>query len=899
MKASKESYVNLTVNPCKMCMPMGVATALYGIKNCMTILHGSQGCSTYIRRHMATHYNEPVDIASSSLTEEGTVYGGENNLIKGIENLIKLYNPEVIGIGTTCLAETIGEDVKRLSKIFYEKHPESNVKLIPIQSPGYGGTQYGGYFTALRAVVENIEMDRKRNNKVNLVTGPISSSDTRELKEMLEDFNIDYILLPDISENLDGMHSKKYNRLPSYGTSIDEIKFMGGAKATIELSTFIKDEYSVGTYLEEEFGVENYRINMPRGLRDTDNFLKILSKISGNSIPEKYKKQRGRYLDAMIDSHKYNAEARIAIFGEPDFVYSCARLAVENGSVPMLLATADICPGLEKALRDEIDELSSRMFAKRCTIIDKADFKAIENYVLENSVNVMLGNSDGRRIEEKHKVPLVRAAFPIHDRVGGQRILSIGYEGSLNLSDQIANVMLAKTETTFREDLYNEYYKEDKNEEAPSNIENTAIKEEKKMNVTILDKEVIAEKTKTHPCFSCSSAHKYARMHLPIAPNCNISCNYCLRKFDCVNESRPGVTTEVLSPEEAFAKYKMVKSKMDNLKVVGIAGPGDALANFDNVKETLKLIREHDPEVTFCLSTNGLMLPFYAQDLIDLGVSHITITMNAIDPKITAKVYKFVDYLGVTYTGEEGAQILLNNQLSGLKYLTDRGIVCKVNIVMLKGINDHHIEEVVKKVKDLGAKITNIMQMIPVKGSVFENMPLTSNKEIMNLRKKCGEHLEQMYHCKQCRADAIGLLGDDQSQKFNKPAHKVTDDKKLKFAIASKSGIGVDMHFGHATEFLIYEYKNGEAEYIEKRDVEKYCNGKEICEEEEDKFSKFSKVVHDCAGVICLRIGDEPKKKFKNMGIEVFMTCETIETAVIKAGEAILKGTEVKEMLRA
>lgn len=217
MKESK-SYVNLTVNPCKMCMPMGVSNALYGIKNCMTILHGSQGCSTYIRRHMATHYNEPVDIASSSLTEEGTVYGGENNLIKGLENLIKLYNPEVIGIATTCLAETIGEDVVRLSKIFYEKHPDSKVKLIPIQSPGYGGTQYGGYFTALRAVVENVEMYPDKNEKVNVIAGPMSSADMREIKEILEDFKIDYILLPDLSENLDGVHSKKYNRLPSNGT---------------------------------------------------------------------------------------------------------------------------------------------------------------------------------------------------------------------------------------------------------------------------------------------------------------------------------------------------------------------------------------------------------------------------------------------------------------------------------------------------------------------------------------------------------------------------------------------------------------------------------------------------------------------------------------------------------
>jgi nitrogenase molybdenum-iron protein alpha/beta subunit/MoaA/NifB/PqqE/SkfB family radical SAM enzyme len=908
----KKSYVNLTVNPCKMCMPMGVSNALYGIKNCMTILHGSQGCSTYIRRHMATHYNEPIDIASSSLTEEGTVYGGENNLIKGLENLIKLYNPEVIGIATTCLAETIGEDVVRLSKIFYEKHPDSKVKLIPIKSPGYGGTQYGGYFTALRAVVENVEMKPEKNNKVNIVTGPISPADTRELKEILEDFQIDYILLPDISENLDGGHSKKYNRLPANGTSVEDITYMGGAKVTIELSTFIKEEYSVGGFLGDNFGVKNYRINLPRGLRDTDNFFNILSEVSGKPIPKKYKKQRSRYLDAMIDSHKYNAEARIAIFGEPDFVYSTTRLAVENGIVPMVISTGDACSSLESKLREEVDELSNNLFAEKCVIIDQGDFKDIEKYALDLKVNVMIGSSDGRRIEEKHKIPLIRAAFPIHDRIGGQRILSIGYEGSLNLSEQITNVMLAKTESTFREALYNEFYEEEKidnvaisEKEADMDnktliLENNEMKEAKTMELKVISKEEVEEKTKTHPCFSCSSAHKYARMHLPIAPKCNISCNYCLRKFDCVNESRPGVTTEVLSPEEAFAKYKYVKSQMDNLKVVGIAGPGDALANFDSVKKTLELIREHDPEVTFCLSTNGLMLPFYAQELINLGVSHVTITMNAIDPKITAKVYKYVDYLGVTYTGEEAAQILLNNQLSGLKYLADRGIMVKVNIVMLKGINDHHIEEVTKKVKELGAGITNIMQMIPVKGSVFENMPLTTNKEIMDLRKKCGEHIEQMYHCKQCRADAIGLLGEDQSQKFNKPViNKTVEEKVLKFAIASKSGIGVDMHFGHVTEFLIYEYKNGEAKYLEQRKVIKYCDGKEVCEEEEDKFTKLSGVISDCNGILCLRIGDEPKKKLKNMGIEVFMTCETIETAVVKAGDAILKGTEVKEMLRA
>lgn len=403
------------------------------------------------------------------------------------------------------------------------------------------------------------------------------------------------------------------------------------------------------------------------------------------------------------------------------------------------------------------------------------------------------------------------------------------------------------------------------------------------------------EKTKKHPCFSCGSAHKYARMHLPIAPKCNISCNYCLRKYDCVNESRPGVTTEILSSKEAFSKYKIVKGKMPNLTVVGIAGPGDALANFDEVKETIKSIKEYDSNVTFCLSTNGLMLPFYCEEIIELGVSHVTITINGVDPSITSKIYKYVDYLGVTYTGVEGAKILLNNQLSGLKYLSDRGVICKVNIVMLKGINDNHIEEVVKKVKILGASITNIMQMIPVKGSVFEQMPLVSNVELMDLRKKCETYLPQMYHCKQCRADAIGTLDNDQSVKF---ANNIDSEKELRFAIASKNGKVVDLHFGHATDFYIYDYKNNMAVYKEKRSVEKYCNGKDENNEEIDKFEAAMKVLSDCNGIISLRIGNSPTNKFKSKGIDVFMTCNKVESAVEEAAKSILKGIEVENVLK-
>lgn len=920
-----ENYVNLTVNPCKMCMPMGVVTALYGIKKCMTILHGSQGCSTYIRRHMATHYNEPIDIASTSLTEEGTVYGGESNLLKGLENLIRLYQPEVIGVATTCLAETIGEDIVRIIDVFYEKHPEyKHIMIIPVSSPGYGGTQYEGFICALNQVVRAVKMDTTPNQKINIITGNISPADTRYLKRVLNIFGIDAILLPDLSENLDGIKEESYSRIPSKGTSIEEIKEMAGARMTIEISPLIEGEDSPAEYLYRTYGVPYERVNPPIGLRDTDNFYRLLKKVSGYEMPNAYLEERGRYLDAMVDSHKYNGEGRAVVFGEPDFVFSVVRLCAENGIMPLICATGSYCKQLKVSISDEIKMVADRYFIDDYEILDDVDFKTIEESAVRLKANLMIGSSDARRIEEKLKIPLVRRGFPIHDRMGGQRLRMFGYEGSLQFLDEITNVILAKKETSFRKDLYKEYYHENSTIEIKEVVKQEAdkqdvvkqevvkqevIKQEVEKQKEEIDRKVmtvgsIEEKTKTHPCFNCGASNN-ARMHLPIAPKCNISCNYCLRKFDCPNESRPGVTTKVLSPEEAFTKFVAVKSQVENLTVVGIAGPGDALANFENTKKTLELIREYDPDITFCLSTNGLMLPIFAEELVTLGVTHVTITINAIDPKIGAKIYSYVDYMGEHYTGESAATILLTNQLNGLQILASQGIVCKVNIVMLKGINDEHIPKVVKKVKELGAKITNIMQMIPVQGSAFESMPLVSNKEVMEMRKHCGQTMEQMYHCKQCRADAIGTLGNDISIELSscgggcKPSSKDADktekavkvekeaQKILKFAIASKGGMLIDQHFGHVTELYIYEYKNNEAIFKEKRGIDKFCAGNEACDDPEDKITQIMSSIADCDGVIAMRIGESPKKRLKEKGIDVFATYDRIEDAVKKAADQL------------
>ncbi|MBS7526257.1 nitrogenase cofactor biosynthesis protein NifB [Fusibacter paucivorans] len=269
----------------------------------------------------------------------------------------------------------------------------------------------------------------------------------------------------------------------------------------------------------------------------------------------------------------------------------------------------------------------------------------------------------------------------------------------------------------------------------------------------------VAEKTLKHPCFN-GNAKEYARMHLPIAPRCNIKCNYCNRKFDCANESRPGVASEIMSPQRALSRFLEVKQQYEKLSVIGIAGPGDALANYKNTRETLMLIREHDSEVAFCISTNGLMLYEYADALHELGVSHVTVTMNALDPEIGAIIYDHIRYKGEIHRGVAAAKILIEKQLLGIKKAADLGMLVKINTVAITGVNDHHIVEVVKKATELGAALSNIIPLIPVVGTAFEENTPIDDEALGVLRTEAGKYLSQMLHCRQCRADAVGRLGD-------------------------------------------------------------------------------------------------------------------------------------------
>nr|WP_092073293.1 nitrogenase cofactor biosynthesis protein NifB [Dendrosporobacter quercicolus]NSL49945.1 nitrogenase cofactor biosynthesis protein NifB [Dendrosporobacter quercicolus DSM 1736]SDM56642.1 nitrogen fixation protein NifB [Dendrosporobacter quercicolus] len=392
----------------------------------------------------------------------------------------------------------------------------------------------------------------------------------------------------------------------------------------------------------------------------------------------------------------------------------------------------------------------------------------------------------------------------------------------------------------------------------------------------------VSEQTAKHPCYSQEAHTRYARMHLPVAPHCNISCNYCNRKFNCVNESRPGVTSEVLTPADARRKFAMVKEKVEQLSVVGIAGPGDALANWPETRESIERIKAAAPDIVFCLSTNGLMLPDFAQEIVDLGIHHVTVTVNCLDTEIGARIYKFVHYRGQKLTGVEAAATLLKNQLEGIGFLVKHGVLVKINIVMMKGINDRHIPEVVQKMKELGVFVTNIMPLIPAPGSVFEHMPQTSMKEVSDMRSACEQYLPQMRHCRQCRADAIGLLGQDRSHEFRlaPPAYEQPAArpvlKEYKIAVTTKYGRMVDQHFGHAEEFLIYQGNKNKFTLIETRKADQYCQGMENCTNREKLRDATLNVIQDCDAVLTMRIGYQAQKRLLKKGIMSIEFCDSV-----------------------
>ena len=403
-----------------------------------------------------------------------------------------------------------------------------------------------------------------------------------------------------------------------------------------------------------------------------------------------------------------------------------------------------------------------------------------------------------------------------------------------------------------------------------------------------------------HPCFNDKKRHTHGRIHLPVAPRCNIQCNFCNRKFDCVNESRPGVTSGILSPQQALVYLKKVMGELDNLSVVGIAGPGDPFANAEETMETLRLVRAEYPEMILCLATNGLNLVPYVEELAELNVSHVTVTINGVEEEVVEKVYSWIRYGKRVRRGSEMAGILLQNQLEGVKKLKEYGITTKINSILIPGINDNHIPEVAKKMSEMGADIFNCIPYYKNKDTVFGNIDSPSAEMTKNVRKESGQYMKQMTHCARCRADAVGLLGKD-NVKFlddiktcstliiDRSDKKIAPPSKERpfIACASREGALINQHLGETDKFWIYKDSNGEAELVDIRRAPDTGSGLK-------RWEELCNILSDCSYLLTSGVGGNPRTILERSGLKYHV----LEGVISNVVSSIYRGESINHLIK-
>ena len=444
MKTEETPYIS-TTNACKLCKPLGACRAFKGIEGAVPFLHGSQGCATYMRRYVISHFREPMDIASSSLGEKHAIYGGGPNLKQGLMNVMAKYGAGLIGVASTCLTETIGDDMPGLVREFkQELKAAAAPEIVTVSAPSYSDTHMEGFHAAIKAVVAHLAQGGERTLAVNLLPGFVSPADIRHLKEILADFATPGIILPDISETLDGPAQLDYEKIPAGGTPLKAIRAMGASRATLEFGLTLFPQETAGRLLEESFGVPWRPLGLPVGLRETDEFFKVLEDLAGRVTPDRHAQERGRLIDAYVDGHKYIFGKRAVVYGEEDLVVGLVSFLAEIGVKPVLCASG----GRSGRLAAAVAEVTGDLLPEPPVVKEGMDFYEIAAEAEALAPDLLVGHSKGYHLAKRWQVPLVRVGFPIHDRFGGPRILHLGYRGAQNLLDRIVNAMIERKQET-------------------------------------------------------------------------------------------------------------------------------------------------------------------------------------------------------------------------------------------------------------------------------------------------------------------------------------------------------------------------------------------------------------------------------------------------------------------
>ncbi len=389
-----------------------------------------------------------------------------------------------------------------------------------------------------------------------------------------------------------------------------------------------------------------------------------------------------------------------------------------------------------------------------------------------------------------------------------------------------------------------------------------------------------------HPCFNDASRHTSARIHLPVAPECNVQCNFCKRIYDCANESRPGVTSAMLTPARALHYLRGALKQDPRIVVVGIAGPGDPLATPQRTLETLRLVRQSYPDMILCVASNGLNVASHADELGALNVSHVTLTVNAVAPAIGVKVYAWVRDAKRVYRGQAGAALLWDRQAEAIRALKRLGVTVKINTIIIPGVNEDHVPQIARRVAELGADIANCVPLYPVPGTALGNAAPPPLDRVVAIRREVGRWLPVMEHCTRCRADAVGLLGEAMPPRVELALLHAAQPKENRpcVAVATMEGVLVNQHLGEAERLAVYGRGPNGFRLIETRPAPPPGGGR-------DRWLALAKTLHDCRALLVASAGKAPRSVLAEQGIKVILMEGLIENGL----DAVYRGAEVRQ----
>jgi len=428
----------LTVNPAKTCQPIGAMYAALGIHGCLPHSHGSQGCCSYHRSALTRHYKDPVLAATSSFTEGSSVFGGQANLIQALNNIFTIYNPDVVAIHTTCLSETIGDDINQIvTQAKSEGKVPEGKHVIYCNTPSYVGSHVTGFSNMVKGIVKGFAAKSgKKSDKINIIPGWVEPSDMREIKRLAELMGVDITLFPDTSGVVDSPQTGHYEMFPKGGTPVPELIAAGDNKYTLALGAYCSEDGA--KELDNRCGVKYSVLDLPIGIAATDRFISTLSDISGKPVPASITDERGRLVDIITDMQQYLYHKRVALWGDPDQLIALSEFLVSLDMKPVYVVSGT--PG--KLFDSRMSEILKDVPEAKFQNGPGADMFLMHQWIKNEKVDLLMGNTYGKYIARDEDTPLIRMGFPIIDRVGHSYFPTVGYAGAMRILERILNELM-------------------------------------------------------------------------------------------------------------------------------------------------------------------------------------------------------------------------------------------------------------------------------------------------------------------------------------------------------------------------------------------------------------------------------------------------------------------------